>query len=164
MPDFASSKARDLAAEMGIDPDSIEGTGRGGRVTVADVRAAVPADGPAEFGPAGQELWRQVISHGEEGLILRPDEAAVLATACRTADQITTLEATLARSPAMMIPGSKGQEILHPAIAELRLQRQLLAQLLGRLDVPEHLGDEDGEWDNLTASQRARKAARERWS
>lgn len=112
---------------------------------------------PAGLGEAGKALWSSVTA----GLTFRPDELAVLASACGVADQVAELEATLAAS-APMVAGSKGQEVLHPAIPELRLQRQLLATLLARLDMPEEAG-EAGEWDGLTASQRARRAARARW-
>jgi hypothetical protein len=113
---------------------------------------------PTRFGKAGKRLWTAVT----DGLTFRPDELAVLESACRTADQVAGLEATLAGAPTM-IAGSTGQLVLHPAIAELRLQRQLLASLLGRLDVPE-VDAIGSEWENLTNSQRARKAARARWS
>lgn len=112
---------------------------------------------PAGLGKAGRALWRDVA----HGLQLRSDERAILATAARTADQIAALEATVAVSEPM-IPGSKGQEVLHPAIPELRLQRQLLATLLARIDVPESEGI-GGAWDGLSAAQRARQAARARW-
>jgi pyruvate/2-oxoglutarate dehydrogenase complex dihydrolipoamide acyltransferase (E2) component len=35
--------AAQLASELGVDLSSIEGTGKGGRITVADVRAAADA-------------------------------------------------------------------------------------------------------------------------
>lgn len=97
-----------------------------------------------------------------KGLTFRPDELAILAAACRTADQIDLLERTLAKQPAM-IAGSQGQKVLHPAIPEVRQQRQLLATLITRLDIPEAPGI-GGEWDGLSASSRARKAAAARWS
>ncbi len=114
---------------------------------------------PTGLGVTGKRLWAAVTG----GLTLRPDELAVLESAARTADQVAALERVVAGSP-LMIPGSKGQEVLHPAIAELRLQRQLLAALLGRLDVPEAVDGIGSEWDSMTSSQRARKAARARWS
>jgi hypothetical protein len=113
---------------------------------------------PAGLGKAGRRLWRSV----SDGLVLRADELAVLEAAARTADQVATLEAAVAASPPM-IPGSRGQSILHPAIAELRLQRQLLSSLLGRLDVPEEEAGFASAWDGLSSSQRARRAARARW-
>lgn len=155
--EFASARARDLAAELGLRADAITSTGRTGAVTIADVRAARESPRAAGFAAAGARLWREVTA----GLELRPDELAILAAAARTADQIAALEQTVAASPPM-IPGSKDQDVLHPAIPELRLQRQLLSTLLAKIDVPEHEGV-GGEWDGLTASSRARKAAAVRW-
>lgn len=40
-------RARRIAAELGIDPTALPGTGRGGRIREADVRTAVPAARPA---------------------------------------------------------------------------------------------------------------------
>src|SRR4051794_27319132 len=43
VPDrFASAAARSLAVELGLDDVEILGTGRAGRVTLADVRYAAP--------------------------------------------------------------------------------------------------------------------------
>jgi hypothetical protein len=104
----------------------------------------------------GKALWREVTA----GLTLRSDELAILAAAARTADQIAGLEKAATGSKPL-IRGSRGQDVLNPLVPELRQQRALLAQLLSRLDIPE---DRDGgEWDNLTASQRARKAAGHRY-
>ena len=83
----------------------------------------------------------------------------MLAEACRTADTIDRLTTAASDSP-VMIAGSKGQQIVHPAVVELRLQRAAFASLLGRLAIP----DTAAGWDNLTASQRARRAANARWS
>jgi hypothetical protein len=96
---------------------------------------------------------------GGSPLVLRPDELAVLVTACRTADTITRLEDELGDGP-LMVAGSKGQEVVHPAVVELRLQRAAVASLLRQLAIP----DDESGWDNLTASQRARRAAHARWS
>lgn len=113
---------------------------------------------PAGLGAAGVRLWVAVTA----GLTLRADEYSLLEAACRCADQVEALDAVLASSGSM-IAGSKGQQVLHPAIPELRQQRQVMASLLGRLDIPEG-GDGLGtEWDGLSASQRARRAARARW-
>jgi hypothetical protein len=69
------------------------------------------------------------------------------------------LEKVIEEEPTM-IAGSMKQRVVHPAITEVRLQRQLLSGLLARLDVPE-LGGVG--WDSLTSSERARKAAVARW-
>ena len=110
-----------------------------------------------DLAAAGAGLWESMT----EGIEYRPDEAAVLETACRVADQVAELEAVLADQP-LLSTGSQGQTIVHPVVPELRQQRALLASLLSRLDVPDASGV-PGEWDNLSASERARKAAGARW-
>lgn len=114
---------------------------------------------PSGLKAAGKQLWSSVL----EGLTLRPDEISIVAAAAKTADQVAALERHVAKS-GIMIAGSMGQKVLNPTIPELRQQRQLLASLLARLDIPEAEEGAPGEWDNLDASQRARKAARARWS
>lgn len=118
---------------------------------------------PRGLRKAGKALWAAVT----DGLTLRADELATLEAACRTADTAADLQTVLDSAPGAMIEGSRGQLVLHPAIPELRQQRALLAQLLARLDLPEATGAADqqlpGEWDGLTASARATKAARARW-
>jgi hypothetical protein len=104
-------------------------------------------------------MWRSVTA----GLVLRADELAILREACGVRDTIAALEEKLACAP-VMLPGSRGQEVVNPAMPELRLQRQLLATLLARLDMPEQdAGTGAAEWENLGNSQRARKAALARW-
>lgn len=119
--------------------------------------AALPA--PAGLGEAGAALWAS-IADGE--LVLRADEVAILREACSTRDAIATLAQASASEPAM-IAGSRGQQVINPAFAELRQQRHLLASLLRQLDLPEDEDGDSSEWDGLTASQRARKAAGKRW-
>lgn len=119
------------------------------------------APAPDTLGPAGASLWSDIVNMELDGagIELRPDELAVLEQAARTADTIAALERALDGAP-VVVPGSKGQDAVHPAIIELRHQRTALSTLLRRLDLPDA---EDG-WEGLTSSQRARKAARARWS
>lgn len=61
-PTFAGPSARRLARELGVDVATLTGSGRGGRVTTDDVRAAAagaPAPAPAAA-PAGLPPWPQV--------------------------------------------------------------------------------------------------------
>lgn len=115
---------------------------------------------PEGLGHAGTALWESITTMQFDGdrLVLRPDELVVLATAARTADMVARLESEVGDGP-LMIEGSKGQDVVHPAVVELRFQRAAVASLLRQLAIPE-----EDSWDNLTASQRARKAARARWS
>lgn len=120
-------------------------------------------DAPAALGDAGRALWGSITLWGSkdlDDLLLRPDDLAVLHEACATRDLIARLAEATKSAPVMMA-GSRGQEVINPAIQELRQQRQLLASLLRQLGLPDY---EDGEgWDGLTSSQRARKAAGKRW-
>lgn len=113
---------------------------------------------PTGLNEAGQRLWEHI---SDDSLELRPDELTLLTEACRVADQLARLDETIAAEPTM-ISGSHKQPVCHPAISEARQQRALLASLLKRLDIPEDPA-EDGAWDGLSASQRARKAAGARW-
>lgn len=82
----ALPRVRRLAAELGVDLDGIAGTGPGGRITEADVRAAAASSGPARRVPLSPRRraivrnltrsWREiphVTTYGEA------DAAALLA-------------------------------------------------------------------------------------
>ncbi len=117
-----------------------------------------PLRAPLGLGRAGKALWRRL----QRGYLWREDELKVLEEAARTADLVARLEAEVAVAP-LTTTNAAGTPITHPAVVELRLQRSLLAQLLSRIRLPEAQA-EVSEWDNLSASERARKAARARWS
>lgn len=121
-----------------------------------------PPRAPSGLGKAGKRLWKAIT--GIDGLELRPDEIEVLEQACALRDQIERLQQAADTGP-VEVTGSRGQVVIAPAIQELRHSRAELARLLRQLAIPdpEDEGDEEGEWDGLTASQRARKAARARW-
>jgi hypothetical protein len=113
---------------------------------------------PPELQEAGRALWEAV---GDDDLEMRPDELAILTEAAGTRDVIANLVESVTGKPAI-VTGSRGQDIVAPALQELRQQRQLLATLLRQLGFTDP--EEGGEsWDNLTASQRARKAAGKRY-
>ena len=84
-------------------------------------------------------------------------EVALLARACSTADAIDALEQVVtADGPTAR--GSRGQVVVHPALAELRQQKLVLLRLLSAIDFG---NDQDGE---TPASRRARHAAETRWN
>jgi len=109
---------------------------------------------PAHLRARGRRLWRSVVDQFE----MTQAELELLTEACRTLEIVERLEVELRDQPAM-VEGSRGQIVAHPLCSELRSERQLLAKLITLLGLPE----EDSDWDNLTASQRGRKAARARW-
>ncbi|GJF07720.1 hypothetical protein [Pseudonocardia sp. D17] len=117
---------------------------------------------PADLGPAGTDLWESVVSTWE----LRPDELAILHEAARTRDVIDTLTDGLVGEP-LTVRGSMGQEVVHPLVAERRFQAGLLANLLGKLKLPNAVPDTelgtvftDGP---MTRSEVGRKGAQARW-
>lgn len=96
---------------------------------------------PSGFGTSGQKLWKSVV--GEFDLNRDPHKLEILAQACRVSDQITELDGAAVEAP-LTVKGSMGQPVISPFIAEARVQRALLAQLIARLNLAELEEDEDG--------------------
>lgn len=110
---------------------------------------------PAGLGAAGAKLWRSVVEvfdFAEE-----PGKVALLAQACRVADIVAELDEAADQAP-LTVKGSVGQQVISPFIAEARAQRALLAQLLGRLGLPD--SDEERDAKAAKLSQTRRKAAK----
>jgi phage terminase small subunit len=111
---------------------------------------------PSDLADRGRRFWREVLKvYG-----LNVDELQLLAEACRTLDGCERLREQI-EADGSMIKGSTGQARLHPAIAELRLQRTLLAKLLAQLGLPNVATAEPAA---TPAQRRARKAAEARWT
>jgi hypothetical protein len=91
---------------------------------------------PDGLADAGSALWESIAGKYE----LRADESRVLEDACREADLIERLTAFLVDEP-LMLTGSMGQPVVHPAVAELRQHRTVLASLLRGLKLPDESGD-----------------------
>jgi hypothetical protein len=109
---------------------------------------------PARLGAAGRRLWATLTDAYE----FTPTELAVLAAACRQADDVALVEKVIA-DDGPVVPGSTGQPRLSAALAEARQGRLALGKLLAQLAVPDVADDRP-----LTARQRnARKAAQTRW-
>ncbi len=109
---------------------------------------------PAGLGRAGGALWRDLVGAFE----LDERECAVLAAACRQADDLVKLEEVLAED-GLVVAGSRGQPRLTTVVAELRQGRLALARLLGALALP----DEVGAKPVTSRSARASRAANVRW-
>ena len=107
------------------------------------------------YGKEGTALYSAV----SEAFELNADELKLLGMACRSADDLQTLEAALVGAP-VMVPGSTGQERVNPLFAEIRATRALIGTLLARLRLP----DEDAaKAKSEFNTARARKAAGVRW-
>jgi pyruvate/2-oxoglutarate dehydrogenase complex dihydrolipoamide acyltransferase (E2) component len=157
MSRFASPQARDLAAELRLDTEAIEGSGKGGAVTLADVRQLAPPEPPDDLREAGAELWREVRARWD----LRPDESSILLAACRTLDETADLEAALEGQPAVVV-GSKGQPRPNPLYAEIRAHRLALRALLDSIGISEAVAE--GGNAEAERSHAGRRLARQRWS
>jgi pyruvate/2-oxoglutarate dehydrogenase complex dihydrolipoamide acyltransferase (E2) component len=155
-PRFASTAARALATELGIDAGSLSGSGRAGAITIADVRAAAP-DEPKGLGEEGRALWSSVVTGLPAGWEFDERETAILTLAARQADDLAALQAVIAREGPIAV-GSTGQPVVHPAVAEARQARLAIGRLLGQLGVPDEAGSR-----GTAASMRGQRAARARW-
>lgn len=108
---------------------------------------------PPKLGAAGRKLWQSITGKWE----LDPREHAILAAACKQADDVAALEAAL-KSDGLTVTGSTGQLRLNGVISELRQSRQAVAKLLVDLRLP----SEDAP--PMSAGQRrASKASLRRW-
>ncbi len=86
---------------------------------------------PEGLNKPGKSLWRRITA--EFDLSADPDKAELLSQACRVADQIAELDEAAADGP-LTVRGSMGHPVISPFIAEARVQRGLLAQLLARMN------------------------------
>ncbi len=158
---FASSAAASLAAEFGVDAGSVAGSGRGGRVTVADVRALAeahsPDEPPAGLAEAGRALWLALVGDVAEDWELDRRELHLLERACVCADRLAELDAAVERDGATT-RGSRGQLVVHPALSEGRMLELVQMRLLKTVELA------DPAEARSPASSRGKRAADARWS
>lgn len=112
---------------------------------------------PSGLRAAGKALWVAVWAELPDAMEFDAREAAILRAACRQADTIAALERAIQRD-GVMVPGSRNQRRLHPAITEARQGRLALGRLLGELEIPDA-----EERPKSAATHRATKAATTRW-
>lgn len=105
---------------------------------------------PAGLDARGRDLWRWLMEFEPE-----THELVLVLEACRIADRLDKLAAVLAKD-GLMTTNAKDEPIVHPALVEARQQTATLNRTLASLRIPSPGGD---NWDGLTASARARKAA-----
>ena len=111
---------------------------------------------PKNMGARGLKFWRDITAQ----YVLRPDELRLLEDACRTMSLIDKLEQGVAENP-LYLTGSQGQQVINPAISELRQQRNSLKSILAALNIP----DEEAASSVVEArSVQARDAAKSRWT
>lgn len=109
---------------------------------------------PAGLGEAGASLWVDTVAVYD----LTDQELRVLRQACATLDVVAALEEQVA-SDGVMVDGSKGQPVLHPAVGEARQQRLAFGRLISSLALP----DSEGETIRTPEQVRASTASLARW-
>lgn len=111
---------------------------------------------PKDLGSRGRRFWADVVAVYE----LNVDELQLLVEVCRGLDELELLHALIADG--VTVAGSRGQDRLHPALAEMRAVRLGLGRLLAQLGLP----DPDSGAPGLQTPQqvRARRAAETRWA
>jgi hypothetical protein len=103
---------------------------------------------------AGRQLWDSVTA----SFVLNAGEVEILRQACRTSDEITSLEAEL-RGSSLVVAGYAGQPRPNPLLKIIQDHRLLLRRLVDSLALP----DADEESGLRPGQRHARTAAQGRW-
>ena len=85
-------------------------------------------------------------------------ERVLLEQACGQFDVAADVDAEV-EARGLVVTGSRGQPVLHPAVTEARMARLAAGRLLGQVKMPDADGDSAS-----AATDRARRAAQARWS
>ena len=88
----------------------------------------------------GTEMVEAIRTGLPPGVELDEREEAILDLAARQARDVAAAEADIA-DRGYLVPGSRGQKVVNPSVAEVRQSRLALGKLLGQLGPPrEHQG------------------------
>lgn len=98
---------------------------------VTDLPREIPKP-PTGLKAPGKRLWNEIWG----AYALNQGESAILEAACRGRDRIDTLQRALDKDT-LMIPGSTGQMVAHPFIAEIRAQELQVSNLIAKLALPD---------------------------
>lgn len=157
----ATEKAAKLARKHGLKLREIKGTGKGGKVVIADVKkAAKKAEIEATFGecPAditgqGERIWAEVKSFLESQKLWDPVFSEVLANYVRSILAAATARAELEET-GTTTTGSQGQKVAHPTVklrrdAELDALKYAQALLITPEAQQRHRGEDDDPDEGL---------------
>lgn len=109
------------------------------------------------LGPRGQRLWDAILG-ADDGLDGDQHDQELVAETCRILDVIDGLSAAVERD-GVTVTGSRGQTVVHPAVAELRQQQIAFSRLVAQLNL-----DEAEVGAILTArAASAKRAGQKRW-
>lgn len=110
---------------------------------------------PTGLGARARRFWREMVAD----LDFAPHELVILEAAAREVDVIERLENALKDAP-LVVPGSKGQDVAHPLLPEIRHHRAAFAALARALKVPD---DTSFTRAPSARSRAASVAAKARW-
>jgi hypothetical protein len=79
-------------------------------------------------------LWLSLVEDLAPGWRLDARDLAWLESAGRATDRVADLEDAIT-ADGLMVLGSKGQPVLHPAVSEARMTRQLVASLVDKVAI-----------------------------
>ena len=123
----ATRKAVELAAELGLDLDSIDGSGKDGKVLVNDVRIAdleqSVGNPPADLEGRSIRIWNEVKAHLEAEDVWEPVFGEVLANYVRAVVLADEARKSVEESGPTTV-GSQGQIVAHPNV-KLRRDAEL---------------------------------------
>ncbi len=110
-----------------------------------------PRKPPAGLGARGRQLWRFLVEFEPE-----QHEVVQLLECCRIVDRLDALAEILAVE-GLGATNGRGDAVPHWALVESRQQTLALNRTLSALRIPLPEGQDD--WDGLSSSARARRAA-----
>ena len=109
---------------------------------------------PDTLAAPGKALWAKIVETYE----LRADELATLEDACAATDMIAALTSVWeGEGRPVTTKGSMGQQVIHPLIGEIRIQRKARNDLWKQLKLP----DSD---EGAGESNQHRAAAQSKWA
>jgi phage terminase small subunit len=91
-------------------------------------------DPPKGLHPAGLALWNETIEGVQDGWRLDSHDLVVLEECCRLRDMEARLQRRVDRE-GILIAGSEGQQVTHPALRELRMTRALVLANIRRVEI-----------------------------
>lgn len=110
---------------------------------------------PAGLGVRGRAFWRSALATYD----FSPPEFLLLEEACRCLDRLELLDGEI-RERGATVEGSKGQDVVNPALAAARGQQATLHRLIAALRLP----DLEGQAVATGREYSAAAAARARWA
>jgi P27 family predicted phage terminase small subunit len=112
---------------------------------------------PSGLQSAGQRLWKSIMADVGPGWRLDARDLHLLERACRIDDELRQLEQIL-DDQGLTTTGSRGQQTIHPCLAEARQLRQVQQRLLGAIELCD-----PATGSSASSSVHASRAAQRRW-